>query len=41
MRQIITVLLTILSVLICFAQSGQQDSVKVEELQEVVIEAPA
>lgn len=40
MRQIITVLLTILSVLICFAQSGQQDSVKVEELQEVVIEAP-
>ena len=40
MRQIITVLLTILSVLICFAQPEQEDSVNVEELQEIVIEAP-
>lgn len=40
MRQIITVLLAVLSVLICFAQTEIEDSLQIEELQEVVIEAP-
>lgn len=40
MRQIIIVLLAVLSVLICFAQTEIEDSLQIEELQEVVIEAP-
>lgn len=40
MRRIINVLLAVLSVLICFAQTEIEDSLQIEELQEVVIEAP-
>lgn len=40
MRRIIIVLLAVLSVLICFAQTAIEDSLQIEELQEVVIEAP-